>query len=285
VSGLRAFIMSTDSLSDSINDAMRAEEETLAAVQIDAFQEAFNFCLDCRRYTCVNCWNDDAGRCRSCMPLVGVDDIAGFDQRMAGPPLTAAAESAPLLTSADTLTWPEADSIEPAAGAATDGELVEVEPAAAQAAEEVLPEPVAAEEPEPEVPVAPPPPVTTPTPRRDLRDTVLRGPIPAPVAASKEEVPESLAARRSQLDSLGIDDPGEGTVSVGQRTALPYRSSGAGSAAGGSATLAAIWDASTRALMEGAQRASLRPCGSCGLTVSSTARFCRRCGTPQTLSA
>ena len=287
VSGLRAFIMSQDSLSDSIGDAMRAEEETLAAVQIDAFQQAFNFCLDCRRYTCVNCWNDDAGRCRSCMPLVGVDDIAGFEQRVAGPPVpAAAAESAALLTSADTLTWPEADSIAPAAGAATDGDLVEVEPAAAQAAEEVIPEPVAAEVPEPEVPVAPPPPVTTPTPRRDLRDTFLRGPIlPPPVAASKEEVPESLAARRSQLDSLGIDDPGEGTVSVGQRTALPYRSSGAGSAAGGSAALAAVWDASTRALMEGAQRASLRPCGSCGLTVSSTARFCRRCGTPQTLSA
>jgi len=287
VSGLRAFIMSQDSLSDSIGDAMRAEEETLAAVQIDAFQQAFNFCLDCRRYTCVNCWNDDAGRCRSCMPLVGVDDIAGFEQRVAGPPVpAAAAESAALLRSADTLTWPEADSIAPAAGAATDGDLVEVEPAAAQAAEEVIPEPVAAEVPEPEVPVAPPPPVTTPTPRRDLRDTFLRGPIlPPPVAASKEEVPESLAARRSQLDSLGIDDPGEGTVSVGQRTALPYRSSGAGSAAGGSAALAAVWDASTRALMEGAQRASLRPCGSCGLTVSSTARFCRRCGTPQTLSA
>jgi hypothetical protein len=286
VTGLRAFIMSTDSLSDSINDAMRAEEETLAAVQIDAFQQAFNFCLDCRRYTCVNCWNDDAGRCRSCVPLVGVDDIAGFDQRVASPPVpAAAAESAALLTSADTLTWPEADSIAPAAGAATDGELVEVEPAAPQAAEEVIPEPVAAEEPEPEVPVAPPPPVRTPTPRRDLRDTFLRGPISPPVAASKGEVPESLAARRSQLDSLGIDDPGEGTVSVGQRTALPYRSSGAGSAAGGSATLAAVWDASTRALMEGAQRASLRPCGSCGLTVSSTARFCRRCGTPQTLSA
>jgi hypothetical protein len=192
-----------------------------------------------------------------------------------------------MLTSADTLTWPEADTIAPAA-AAPDGELVQVEPAAAETAEEMIPEPLAeepvvAEEPEPEVPVAPPPPVTTP--RRDLRDTFLRGPIQTPVAASKAEVPESLAARRSQLDSLGIDDPGEGTVSVGQRTALPYRSSGAGSAAGGSATLAAIWDASTRALMEGAQRASLRPCGSCGLTVSSTARFCRRCGTPQTLSA
>jgi len=290
VTGLRDFIMSTDSLSDSINDAMRAEEEALAAVQIEAFQQAFNFCLDCRRYTCVNCWNDDAGRCRSCMPLVGVDDIAGFDQRVAGPPIPAAAvERAALRTSADTLTWPEADSIAPAA-AATDGELVEVEPAAAEAAEEAIPEPVveepepvAAEAPEPEVPVATPPPITTP--RRDLRDTFLRGPIQTPVAASKVEVPESLAARRSQLDSLGIDDPGEGTVPVGQRTELPYRSSGAGSSAGGSAALAAVWDASTRALMDGAKRAALMPCGSCGLTVSSTARFCRRCGTPQTLSA
>jgi hypothetical protein len=304
VTGLRDFIMSTDSLSDSINDAMRAEEETLAAVQIEAFQQAFNFCLDCRRYTCVSCWNDDAGRCRSCVPLVGVDDIAGFDQRVAAPPVIAAAvESPAMLTSADTLTWPEADSIAPAAGA-IDDKLVEVEPAAAESAEEVIPEPVAeepepvaeepepvaeepepvaAEAPEPEVPAAPLPPVTTP--RRDLRDTFLRGPIPTPVAASKAEVPESLAARRSQLDSLGIDDPGEGTVSVGQRTELPYRSSGAGSSAGGSAALAAVWDASTRALMEGAKRAALMPCGSCGLTVSSTARFCRRCGTPQTLSA
>jgi hypothetical protein len=297
--------MSTDSLSDSINDAMRAEEETLAAVQIEAFQQAFNFCLDCRRYTCVNCWNDDAGRCRSCIPLVGVDDIAGFDQRVTAPLLPAqTVESPAMLTSADALTWPEADSIAPAA-AATDDELVEVEPAAAEAAEEAVPEPfveepeqvaaeapepvveepepVAAEAPEPEVPAAPLPPVTTP--RRDLRDTFLRGPIPTPVAASKAEVPESLAARRSQLDSLGIDDPGEGTVSVGQRTELPYRSSGAGSSAGGSAALAAVWDASTRALMDGAKRAALMPCGSCGLTVSSTARFCRRCGTPQTLSA
>lgn len=299
VSGLRAFIMSTDTLSDSINDAMRAEEETLAAVQIEAFQQAFNFCLDCRRYTCVNCWNDDAGRCRSCVPLVGVDDIAGFDQRFAPPTLAAApADGISQLTTAEALTWPSVDSIVPAAGAA-DGELVEVESAAAPAAEEVLPEPVAAEEVlpepvaadeaepevavEPEVPVEPEPPVTTP--RRDLRDTFLRGPIRPPVAASSEPVPESLAARRSQLDSLGIDDPGEGTVSVGQRTAMPYRSSGAGSSVGGSATLAAVWDASTRALLEGAQRAALRPCGSCGLTVSSTARFCRRCGTPQTLSA
>ena len=50
VTGLRQFIMSTDSLQDSIGDAMRAEEDALAARQIDAFQDTFSFCFDCRRY-------------------------------------------------------------------------------------------------------------------------------------------------------------------------------------------------------------------------------------------
>lgn len=313
VTGLRQFIMSQDSLSDSIGDAMRAEEEAIAAAQIDAFQEAFNFCLDCRRYTCVSCWNDDAGRCRSCMPLAGVDDIAGFDERLVHPPHTAALEGAVSATDADVLTWPAAegvasdawpsvDSIAPAA--ATNGAPSEAEPIAAQATEvEPEPAPEAAPEPEPiaaveiepeppvtpEAPVTPPPPPPVPraaTPRRDLRDTILRGPVAHPSPAPKAAPPESLAARRSQLDSLGLSDPGEGTVPVGRRDHLPYRSSGAGSAAvGGSAALSAVWDASTRALEAGTQRALLRPCGSCGLTVSSTARFCRRCGAPQTLSA
>jgi hypothetical protein len=363
VTGLRQFIMSTDSLEDSIGDAMRAEEQTLAARQIDAFQETFNFCLDCRRYTCVSCWNDDAGRCRSCMPVAGIDDDAGLDERMTGPALMPApADGTPLLTTAaepawpaeeelpaPPLAWPTADEIPPAVAAeaaepgfeepelevAAEVELPEPEVVPGFAAEEpelevavevevpepeivaepgivaepeVIPEPqvvpgFAAEEPEaveepleepiaaaaelePETPEPTPaePPVRAP--RRDLRDTFVRGPLVPRPAPSAEPVPESLAARRSQLDALGLDDHGEGAVSVGQREALPYRSSGAGSAAG-SAALAAVWDASTRALEAGAgpQRASIRPCGACGLTVSSTARFCRRCGAPQTLSA
>jgi hypothetical protein len=335
VSGLRQFIMSTDSLEDSISDAMRAEEEQLAARQIDAFQEAFNFCLDCRRYTCVSCWNDDAGRCRSCMPVAGIDDVAGFDERMAGPALMPAPVETPLLTTAEepawpavepiapALAWPEADEgvvpvaaeaeeavvdspvpepveepivaaaeaevEEPMAAAAeAEVELVAEEAPSEQLPEEPAEEPIAASapvpEPEPErepepVPFVPP----ARLPRRDLRDTFARGPrVPPP---AREPVPaETLAARRSQLDILGIDDPGQGTVPIGQRDALPYRSSGAGSAAN-SAALAAIWDASSRYLEAGAQRASLSACGACGLTVSSTARFCRRCGAPQTLSA
>jgi hypothetical protein len=316
MSGLRQYIMSQDTLSDSIGDAMRAEEETIAAAQIDAFQQAFNFCLDCRRYTCVSCWNDDAGRCRSCQPLAGVDDIAGFDERILQAPPTAAQADAVSATNGDVLSWPEriapsawptVDSISPVAE--TNGGPSDAEPIAAQAAEvqpepepepvadvEVEPvakvEPVAEVEPEPpvipEATVTPEPPPIPPaaTPRRDLRDTILRGPVVRPPQPSKTAQPESLAARRSQLDSLGLDDPGEGAVPVGRRDQLPYRSSGAGAAAvGGSAALSAVWDASTRALEAGAQRALLRPCGSCGLTVSSTARFCRRCGAPQTLSA
>jgi hypothetical protein len=344
VSGLRQFIMSTDSLEDSISDAMRAEEEQLAARQIDAFQEAFNFCLDCRRYTCVSCWNDDAGRCRSCMPVAGIDDVAGFDERMAaGPALQPAPVETPLLTTAEEPAWPAAEPIAPALAwpeadegvvpVAAEAEEAVVEPPAEVPFEAPVPEPVeepiaamaeveepiaaeaeaeAAAEPEPlvaeEAPAEPLPeePVEEPiaasapapepqpepvpfvpparAPRRDLRDTFARGPR-APRPPAREPVPaETLAARRSQLDILGIDDPGQGTVPVGQRDALPYRSSGAGSAAN-SAALAAIWDASSRYLEAGAQRASLSACGACGLTVSSTARFCRRCGAPQTLSA
>jgi hypothetical protein len=335
VTGLRQFIMSQDSLEDSISDAMRAEEEQLAARQIDAFQETFNFCFDCRRYTCVSCWNDDAGRCRSCVPVAGLDDMAGFDERLASPTFMGEpiepVDTTPLLTSAEEPVWPTEPGVTPAqawpeedAGvipAAAEVEEVVVEPApVAEPIEEPVAATVEVEEPEPE-PVVPPEPIVVPgfasaepeivlaeelpvepaveepelppeprplippatTPRRDLRDTFIRGPL-APRPPSAEPTPGELAARQSQLDILGIDDPGEGTVSVGQRDNLPYRSSGAGSAPN-SAALAAIWDASSRYLESGAQRASLTACGACGLTVSSTARFCRRCGAPQTLSA
>jgi hypothetical protein len=305
VTGLRQFILSdTDSLSDSISDAMRAEEEALAARQIDAFQDTFNFCMDCRRYTCATCWNDDEGRCRSCMPVAGMDNVGELDGRMTpGMPLMPSlVDEVPQLGMGEEPAWPDAEPLAPAAQAATPNagwpaEDEIVVPAAGGGVEwpeepevvlaaEADQEPDVAAEPAGEAPAGepepgPPTPFPAPaTPRRDLRDTFLRGPLVPPRPAA-EAPPEQLAARRSQLDILGIEDPGEGTVSVGERQALPYRSSGAGS----NAMLAAVWDASTRALEANAQRAALRPCDSCGLTVSSTARFCRRCGAPQTLSA
>ncbi len=73
--GLKTYLTSQEALSDSIGDAMRVEQGALASAQLDAFHESFNFCIDCRQYTCVNCWNDDSGRCRTCAPVAGADDI------------------------------------------------------------------------------------------------------------------------------------------------------------------------------------------------------------------
>jgi hypothetical protein len=76
IGGLKNYLTSQDALGDAMDDAMRTEEGALATAQLDAFHEAFNFCIDCRQYTCVSCWNNDAGRCRSCVPVPGVDDLA-----------------------------------------------------------------------------------------------------------------------------------------------------------------------------------------------------------------
>ncbi|HVM24184.1 MAG TPA: hypothetical protein VM253_02150 [Candidatus Limnocylindrales bacterium] len=76
IGGLKNYLTSQDDMSDAMRDAMRQQEEALAAAQLEAFHESFNFCIDCRQYTCLNCWNDGAGRCRSCAPIPGTDDLA-----------------------------------------------------------------------------------------------------------------------------------------------------------------------------------------------------------------
>ena len=44
--------------------------------QLDAFHKTFNFCLNCRQYTCGNCWNTAEGRCLTCVPLPGMEKDA-----------------------------------------------------------------------------------------------------------------------------------------------------------------------------------------------------------------
>src|ERR687895_554593 len=75
IGGLKNYLTTQDALGDALEDAMRTEEGALATAQLEAFHEAFNFCIDCRQYTCLTCWNDDAGRCRSCAPTPGTDDL------------------------------------------------------------------------------------------------------------------------------------------------------------------------------------------------------------------
>ena len=400
--GLKNYLTSQDALSDAIGDAMRYEEGALASAQLEAFHETFNFCIDCRQYTCVNCWNDGAGRCRTCSPLVGVDDLT--DRVAASLAQTNGAVAEPLMADDDLQrrlgleawpvsdlpspsanghthepeAWPAAEPlaasseppapVEPVEGIrAADGFVYDTprieldepqpEPMAADVAPEPEPEPVVAEiAPEPEPLVAQQPPEVEPViaevaepdwesvaaelaveqaaaepllisawdedtayqvepepivaevapepePEPVIRhtiapisETILRFPqrpaAPDPAAeplAAENDSPE-LAARRAQLDILGLGDPGEGPVPTGPRTVLPYRSRGSAIPTGELAARAAaqgaqFWEASARQVASAVANVGIQNCGGCGLSLSANARFCRRCGSPQSRSA
>jgi hypothetical protein len=299
ITGLKNYIMSQDSLSDSVNDAMRSQAEVLASKQLDAFHTSFSFCIDCRQYTCTNCWNDDAGRCQSCQPLpeptaTWVVPSSGDAQASTPWPVTDLTEPPPLLAR---LAQPEPEpmvpiaEVEPIVEAMPEPELVVVDeqPVEPEPIVEAEPEPVIAvtePEVEPEPEVAPQPEPTPIRPLRPMGETFVHMPRTAPAPRDPAAVAaddETLAARRAQLDLLGIGDPGEGPVGPVRR-ALPYRSSGAASPvaalAGG-----AFWDASAREVAGAISQVGVRSCAECELSLSATARFCRRCGHPQSQSA
>ena len=46
-------------------------ERESTAYQLDAFHKTFNFCMQCRQYTCPNCWNEAEARCLTCAPHLG----------------------------------------------------------------------------------------------------------------------------------------------------------------------------------------------------------------------
>ena len=435
--GLKNYLTSQDDFGDALGDAMRSEEEQLASAQLEAFHESFNFCINCRQYTCLNCWNDDEGRCRSCAPIAGTDDLAerlaaslaadaasatldpaeAFDatmaesdiQRRLGMEAWPSSDAVARVTNGHVpAAWPTSDDLaaglpaEPEWDAATDSVEAEVQPAvqpgpvvaevepepervvaevepepepfvaesgsvweyvAAEAepawdavaedtepAWEPEPEPIAAEgesveedpapralrvvawdedaaydvappmvaevqaepdpvvaevEPEPEPVVAEVEPEPGPvvadvelveTPARPriapISETILHFPTrsapepapepqPAEPVAAEADTPE-VAARRAQLDLLGLGDPGEGTVSD-RPTVLPYRSRGATPTPAELAALArgGFWEASAREVAGAAANVGVQNCGQCGLSLSATARFCRRCGTRQ----
>ncbi|MGH2429385.1 MAG: hypothetical protein ACRDGV_10990, partial [Candidatus Limnocylindria bacterium] len=132
IGGLKNYLTSQDAMGDAMGDAMRTEEEGLAAAQLEAFHESFSFCIDCRQYTCLNCWNHAAGRCRSCIPIVGTDDlIERMEASFAGGAAPTQPEAGVPLTVG---TWPTADLAEAELGAAGNGQ-----PAAWPPEEELAP--------------------------------------------------------------------------------------------------------------------------------------------------
>jgi hypothetical protein len=305
ISGLKNYIMSQDSLTDSVNDAMRSQAERLAARQLDAFHTSFSFCINCRQYTCTNCWNGPAGLCQSCAPLSELEATAAWSDPMAASAwpasdltepllLTSLDMAEPIVVEAEVEPEPEPVVVEAEAEPEPEPEPVvveaeaepEPEPIVVEAEVEPEPEPVVVEaevEPEPEPVVVEPTPIR---PVRPIRETFVHLPRPTPQPRDPASVAadsEALAARRAQLDVLGLGDPGEGPVGP-ERKVLPYRSSGAATPvarlAGG-----AFWDASAREVASAISQVGVRSCAQCELSLSATARFCRRCGHPQAQSA
>jgi hypothetical protein len=164
----------------------------------------------------------------------------------------------------------------------------EPEPIAAHAdLSEPEPEPVAATEAAPpEAPIEP----LAPRTLRPIGDTILHLPQaeqPAPPAETPM-LPQAAenpmaAARRAQLDLLGLDDPGQGSVQAARPNVIPYRSSGAAASPVHSRAQSpsAFWDASAREVAGAMSAIGVQSCGQCGLSLSASARFCRRCGTRQ----
>jgi nicotinate-nucleotide--dimethylbenzimidazole phosphoribosyltransferase len=70
--GLKNYVLSDDTSLDEAMAAARSDDEhEQTAHQLDAFHSTFNFCMNCRQYTCSNCWNEVEGRCLTCAPHLG----------------------------------------------------------------------------------------------------------------------------------------------------------------------------------------------------------------------
>jgi hypothetical protein len=67
--GFKNFVMSDDAFEDALAAAELDEDRERAAEQLEAFHQVFNFCMECRQYTCTQCWNNTEGRCLTCAPL------------------------------------------------------------------------------------------------------------------------------------------------------------------------------------------------------------------------
>jgi ribosomal protein L40E len=170
------------------------------------------------------------------------------------------------------------------------------EPVPEPAMAEVVPEPV----PEPAMAEVVPEPVPEPEPIRPISETILHIPpqVIEPAAPQPDERVAAeaddplLAARRAQLDLLGLGDQGEAPL-TDDRKVLPYRSAGASvhpvelaqRAAAGLPEPGAFWEASAREVAGAMTNIGVQSCGDCGLSLSASARFCRRCGTRQARSA
>ena len=304
--GLKNFVMSDDaSLDEAIAGARSDADREATGHQLDAFHKTFSFCMSCRQYTCANCWNAVEARCLSCSPFEVAEAVlapeADIDRERLLRSIGELPVEAPALDAVDaTLVEPEAAVAEiPVVGGMEPGQSLDdaiaayeaglaPERIAAVAEPEVEPEPRLELEPgvkpEPETPAPTgvdvveqpawpatpakgPEPITAPPPR-PAAPTPPAGP---PQWPSGPRWPTGISARQVQPHpqapppSLQAGDP---------LAALMARE-----------TTDAMWAASNREILRPVAAVQPTPaiqsCGTCGISLSANARFCRRCGTAQ----
>ena len=345
------------SIEAAMADARRDEDRTLASAQLEAFHQTFNFCMDCRQYTCTDCWNQAEGRCLSCAPMPGqleaeaaaaavaehaaahaavaaatngaeaesawptVDLTADEAAEPAGAPAAAeAAATAPVETEGAAVPYMPTDlrpvelpddDVEMMVGAAdvaaeavvAEAVATEDEPVA-RAEETIEPEavaegvpaalveaaaepiaaavePIAAAEPEPMAaePEATPAVEAEPTPAAPVTRTPAPGwTIVAPDAPGDAPTARPAWPPRAPVYQPPAQAPAPKAPAPGQpeQPAWPTLPPAAFSVPAAQV----VWEESSLGVIN-RPGSGVQACVSCGLPLSATARFCRRCGSRQ----
>ncbi len=204
--GLRNFVASDDiSLSDAFADARSDQEREASSHQLEAFHQTFNFCLDCRQYTCGNCWNDGDNRCLTCAPDLSRDILpAAFPAPVGQEAEPVSAPSAAL----EATSWPSADLEREAP--AEGGPAAILAAAAASRALEAGTEPVVAPAAEPDVVEAGTEPQVAAAAQVEEPEAAAAGAADEPAMAEPEAVaaePEAVAAEPVPAPTIAADEP------------------------------------------------------------------------------
>jgi hypothetical protein len=276
--GLKHFVVMPDASLDEAMAVARSETESrVTTAQLEAFHRTFNFCLSCRQYTCADCWNAVEGRCLTCAPMPEVE---------AAPVVEASLE--PVVAEAPAEAAVEAIA-EPVAEAVSEPVVEPVE-AATEPAEPAEPEPVLATEPEPVAAVEPVPEPEQPAP---IPSSTVVAPSGEATAASPfpgflpgRSLDEEIAAYELRIAALAAMPPEPLTRPAEPPTRAPQPAVRSGSLPAPTQRPARTANPPTvvvaAPVQVAAPAATPGTCGTCGLSLSASARFCRRCGARQT---
>ena len=316
--GLKNFVMSDDSsLDEAIAGARSDADREATGHQLDAFHKTFSFCMSCRQYTCANSWNEVEARCLSCAPFevpeAGLVLEADIDPERLLRSIGELTVDAPALDAVEaTLLEPEAAVAEsPVVGGMEPGQSLDdaiaafeaglaVEPVAAVAEPEAEPEsqiePELPIEPEPQVELAPEVELEPETPAPTGVDVVEQPAWPTAPAEAPEPITAPRPRPAAPTPPAGPPQWPSGPrwptgISAGQvqpppeASPPPLQAGDPLAALMARKTTDAMWAASNREILRPVAAVQPTPgihsCGTCGISLSANARFCRRCGTAQ----